>query len=222
MWPRERARLGSDAEGGEEGLLWDLHPPYLLHPTLAGFLALEELALAGDVPAVALGGHVLAVGAHRLAGDYPASHRCLHRHLELLAGYEFLEPLDQGSGARVRLLAVDDYGERVHRLPGDQDIYLDEVCRLVAHRLVVVGGVTPSAALEGVEEVGDDLRERQVVGELHPTSRDVLDALRDAAPLVAEAHHGAYVLLRRDDGRPYDGLPDLLERLGQVTGVRDL
>src|SRR3712207_1802677 len=157
-----------------------------------------------------------------LTGDDPASHRRLHRHLELLAGYEFLEPLDQGSSASVRLLAVDDNGERVHRLPGDQDIYLDEVCRLVALRFVVVRGVTPRAALEGVEEVGDDLRERQVVGELHPTSRDVLDAPRDATPLVAEAHYGADVLLRRDDGRPDDGLPNLLERLGQVARVRDL
>src|SRR3712207_4209048 len=134
----QREGVGSDAEGGEEGLLWDLHPPYLLHPALAGLLALEELALAGDVSAVAFGGHVLAVGPHRLAGDDPTSHRRLHRHLELLAGYEFLEALDQGPGASVRLLAVHDNGERVYRFPGDQHIYLDEVCRLVALRLVVV------------------------------------------------------------------------------------
>src|SRR5215213_10756852 len=100
MWPRER--VGSDAEGGEEGLLWDLHPPDLLHPTLAGFLALEELALAGDVPAVALGGHVLAVGAHRLAGDDPAPHRRLHGNLELLARYELSKPLDEGPTAPIR------------------------------------------------------------------------------------------------------------------------
>ena len=54
--PRSLATL----EHGQERLLRDLDPPDLLHALLPFLLLLEELALAGDVAAVALGGDVLA------------------------------------------------------------------------------------------------------------------------------------------------------------------
>src|SRR5579884_3796487 len=52
----------------QERLLRHLDASHLLHPLLALLLLLEQLALAGDVAAVALGRHVLAVGLDRLAG----------------------------------------------------------------------------------------------------------------------------------------------------------
>ena len=48
------------AEHGQEGLLRDVDVADLAHAALALLLLLEELALARDVAAVALGGHVLA------------------------------------------------------------------------------------------------------------------------------------------------------------------
>src|SRR5918993_1841205 len=88
-WQFSSARCSqcSDPQGGEERFLRYLHAPDLLHAAFALFLLFEELALAGDVPTVALRRHVLAVGAHRLAGNDPLPHRRLHRHLELLAWY---------------------------------------------------------------------------------------------------------------------------------------
>ncbi len=117
---------------------------------------------------------------------------------------------------------MDDDRERVHRLTGDQNLDLHEVGGLVALELVVERRVAAGPALQSVEEVRDDLRERQVVRQLHPPRRDVLHPHGDPAPLVAEAHHGAHVLLRADERRPHDGLPDLLEDIRQVAGVRDL
>src|SRR5947209_13472301 len=69
----------------QERLLGHLDPPDLLHPLLAPLLLLEQLALAGDVSAVALRGYVLAVGLDRLARDDPRSDRGLDRHVVLLA-----------------------------------------------------------------------------------------------------------------------------------------
>src|SRR5579875_3945717 len=69
--PKRPARLLLQPERLDEGLLRDLHPTDVLHPLLALFLLLEELALAGDVAAVALGQHVLALGLDRLPGDDP-------------------------------------------------------------------------------------------------------------------------------------------------------
>src|SRR3954464_15123043 len=76
---------------GDEGLLGHFHPPDHLHPLLALLLLLEQLALAGDVTAVALREDVLADRADRLAGDDPAADGRLDRYLELLPRNEFLQ-----------------------------------------------------------------------------------------------------------------------------------
>src|SRR2546422_864485 len=58
-----------EPQRGDERLLGDLDAADALHAPLALLLALEQLALAGDVTAVALGDDVLAPGLHRLARD---------------------------------------------------------------------------------------------------------------------------------------------------------
>src|SRR5690606_38285406 len=63
------ARALVHPQDGEEGLLGDLDGADALHPLLPFLLLLEELALARDVPAVALGEDVLAHGPDRLAAD---------------------------------------------------------------------------------------------------------------------------------------------------------
>src|SRR5918992_3103314 len=118
---------GSDAQRREEGLLRDLDAANLLHPALASLLFLEQLALPRDVATVALGGHVLAVGAHGLAGDDPLPHRRLHRDLELLARDELFKLLGERPAAEVRLVAVDYDREGVHRLARDENLDLHQV-----------------------------------------------------------------------------------------------
>src|SRR6185436_1964642 len=56
-------------QDGEERLLRNLHRADLLHAFLALFLFVEQLALARDVAAVALGDHVLAQRLDVLARD---------------------------------------------------------------------------------------------------------------------------------------------------------
>src|SRR4028119_62117 len=129
---RGKSRAVSDAQGGEEGLLRDLHAAYLLHAALALLLLLQELLFAADVATVALRGDVLAVGADRLAGDDPAPHGRLYRHLEVLARDELLELLHERPPAVVGLVAVDDDRERLDRVARDQDLDLDQVGGLVA------------------------------------------------------------------------------------------
>src|SRR5437868_5142148 len=54
----------------EERLLRDFDAADRLHPLLALLLLLQQLALAGNVAAVALRDHVLAHRPHRLRGDH--------------------------------------------------------------------------------------------------------------------------------------------------------
>src|SRR2546425_4998849 len=72
-------------EHREEGFLRDLHGPHLLHPLLPLLLLLEELAFARDVATIALGRHVLAERANRLARDHLGADRGLDHDLEQLA-----------------------------------------------------------------------------------------------------------------------------------------
>src|SRR2546426_536584 len=80
-------------EDREERFLRDLDRSHLLHPLLALALLLQELAFARDVAAVALGGHVLAQRADRLARDHLGPDGRLNHHLEQLSRDQVLQLL---------------------------------------------------------------------------------------------------------------------------------
>src|SRR6476620_694095 len=140
------------AECGHERLLGNLDAPALLHALLPLLLAVEELALARDVAAVALGDDVLALRLHRLAGDDAPADRSLDRHVEQLARDELAQLLRHAPPVVVRLVAMDDGRERVGRDPVQEDVDLREVRAVIASRLVVEAGVTLGARLDLVEE----------------------------------------------------------------------
>src|SRR5437879_1105120 len=57
----------------QKGLLGNIHFAHPLHPPFAFFLLFQQLALAGDVTAVALRQDVLADGSDGLAGNDPVA-----------------------------------------------------------------------------------------------------------------------------------------------------
>src|SRR5258708_8263430 len=75
-------RLRIHLQGGDKRFLRDVDLAELAHLLLAGFLLLEQLALAGGVAAVALGGDVLAQRPDRLPGDDLPPDRPLARDLQ--------------------------------------------------------------------------------------------------------------------------------------------
>src|SRR5205823_8226812 len=85
------SRLVADPEHREKSLLRDLDRSHHLHALLAFLLLLEELPLAGDVTAVALREHVLALRLHGLARDDLPADRGLDAHVEHLLRDEAAE-----------------------------------------------------------------------------------------------------------------------------------
>src|ERR1035437_143313 len=81
-----RVATSVKAEHRHEGLLGDLDIADALHPRFTRLLLLEELALARDVAAVALGDDVLAECRDRLACHALAADGGLGRDLEHLSG----------------------------------------------------------------------------------------------------------------------------------------
>ena len=78
-----------------KGFLGNIHLPNRLHPLLAFFLLLEELAFAGDVASVALGGHVFAHGTDALTSHNLAADGGLDGDLLHLNGNDILELCSQ-------------------------------------------------------------------------------------------------------------------------------
>src|SRR5713101_2952663 len=223
---RSFMRGRSALEHRQERFLRHLDLADLFHPLLAFLLLLEQLTLAGDVAAVTLGGDVLAHGLDRLAGDDPAADRGLDRDLVELAGDHRPQLLGEGLALLVGLLAVDDDGEGVHRVPVEQDVELDHVGGAELQEVVVEGGVTLGDGLEPVVEVHHDLAQREVELDVDPLAH-VLERLVLAPFLLGELVDLAHELGGHEDRAAYVGLLDALDlvgrgQLGRVLHVDDL
>src|SRR2546422_1079321 len=233
FWPANYGTIGPrfpeaitsfDLEESQERLLGEVHAPDLLHPFLAFFLFLQELALAGDVAAVALGQHVLAHGGDVLAGDDLAADGGLDRDLEELARDHLAQLLRQGPSLRGGTLAVHDERQSVHRLAVHQDVQLHEVRLPPAGVVVIQGRVAARQRLEPVVEVEHHLVERQVVGNQDAAGGDVLQLLLDAPLVLAERQDAADVLGGGQDESGDDRLVPAGDLLGgrQLRRVADL
>src|SRR5581483_6161672 len=180
------ARSLLDLEDRQERLLRDLDATDLLHAPLALFLRLEELPLAGDVAAVALGGHVLPHRLHGLARDHLGPDRGLDDDLEHLTGDELAHSGGELAAARVRAVAVHDQRQRVDDVAVDPDVELHEVARREVVQLVVERGVALRDRLQAIVEVDDDLVQRQLVDEHDAALAQVPDLALAAALVLAE------------------------------------
>src|SRR5713226_2623983 len=218
----------------EERFLRDLDRAHLLHPLFPLLLLLEQFALAGHVAAVALGRHVLAQRADRLAGDHLGADRGLDHDLEQLARDQFPQLLGDLLAPLVGLVPVDDDGKGVHGLAVQQHVELDELGRPVFEERIVERGVAARDGLELVIEVEDDVGERELPRELDARRIDVVHALVYATPLLPELHDRADVFCRRDDPRLHVRLLDadhrgavrhqagILDHVHRAVGLMDV
>src|SRR2546429_1370191 len=176
-------------EPREDRFLRDLHGAHLLHPLLSFLLLFEQLALARDVAAVALGGHVLAQRPDRLARDHLGPDRRLDHDLEQLPRDQLLQLFGELLAPLVRLVAVDDDGEGVHRVTVEEQVELHQARRPVFEKLVIERGVAARDGLQLVVEVEDDLGQRKVPAEVH--ARRVHDKLKtDRKSTRLNSSHG--------------------------------
>ncbi len=135
----------------------------------------------------------------------------------------FFELLRDLPGAAVGLLLMDDPGQGVHLFAVEQYVQLDEFGGTVAEDLIVQGGIASGAGLQRVEEVVDDLVERQLVVDVHTVFGKVLHVLEHTAALLTQVHDGADIVGRREDVGVGDGLLAEVDVCGVrvVAGVVD-
>ena len=110
-----------------EGALGDVDLADLFHFLFALFLLFPELALAGDVAAVAFGGDVFGDGADGFAGDDFAADGGLDGDFEELLRDDFFELGADGAPFGFGFGAVDEAGEGVDGLFVDADFEFDDV-----------------------------------------------------------------------------------------------
>ena len=194
-----------------------------LHPLLTFFLLLEELALAGDVAAVTLRGHVLAHGTDALTGNDLAADSGLDGDLIHLDGDDIFELGSQGTPTTFGLVPVHDAGEGIHGLSIDEHLQLDHAVRAVACWLVVEGTVAARDGFDLVVEVDEDLVERQDSRDHDAPGVDGVGALHDAALVHHDLHDVADILVRDHNKTFHDGFANLLDdaHVGEISGVVD-
>ena len=116
-----------------------------------------------------------------------------------------------------------DHRERVDRVAIDQHVEAHEIAAAVAEHLVVEPGIAARERLHLVEEVEDDLRERELPVDLHARGIEVAHPLVLAAPLGAERHDHADVITRDHDPRLHVRLFHVVDHPsgGHQRGVLD-
>src|SRR5262249_27539159 len=103
----------------------------------AGRLLGPELALAGDVAAVALGRHVFLDRGDGFPSDHPAADGGLDGNFKQVPVDLAAQLLDQVAATALGVGAVDDRGQGVHALAGDQDVQPHQVGGPVADEVVI-------------------------------------------------------------------------------------
>ncbi|SOY47098.1 hypothetical protein CBM2588_A130033 [Cupriavidus taiwanensis] len=218
--PCPRQLLVVDLQDGQEGLLRNLDGADLLHALLARLLLFQQLLLARDIAAVALGQHVLAQRLDVFAGDDVGADRGLDRHVVHLARNDLAHLGRDFAPAILRIGSVHDHRQRIDLVAVDQDIDLDHVGRAIFLELVVHRRVAARDRLQAVEEIEHDFRHRDFVGQLHLLAVVAHVDLR-AALLRAQRDHRADIFLRHvqvdGDDRLQDGV-DLarVRHLGRI------
>ena len=155
-------------EHGGKGLAGELDTAQLAHLLFALFLLFQQFLFAGDVAAIALGKHVLAHGLDGLAGNDLAADGCLHRDLEQVTRDVIPQLFADAASLGVGVVPEHDHGQCVHGVAVEQKVQLDQIALAVLLELVVIAGVAPAAALDGVKEVVHDLAQRQRVVQVYP------------------------------------------------------
>src|SRR6267154_1917326 len=184
------------------GYDWD---PIALHDEMkaAGLLRQSDAA-------VALGGDVLAEGAHSFAGDDLAADRGLDRNLEHVGRDQLFQLLHHGAAAAFGAGAMYQHGKRIDGLAVDQDLHLDQVGGLVVGEVVVERGVALRNRFEAIVEVEHHLVEGQVVFD-HGAAAHIGEFHLVAAAVLAQLEHAAEIFVGGQDGGADPGLVDFLD-----------
>src|SRR5664279_5565345 len=138
------------SEHGQEGFLRYLHGPDPLHALLALFLLFQQLPLARNVATVALGKYVFPHRRHGLPRDHIGADRSLDCDFEHLARDQAAQPMHQLPADGLGTIAMDNDGQRIHRLARHENVHLHQVRRPVTDLLVVHRRVALGASLEQV------------------------------------------------------------------------
>ena len=128
-----------------------------------------------------------------------AADGCLDGDFELLHGDHFDEFFADRASFAFGFGAVDEAGEGIDGLFIDADFELDDIADLVFFKFVIERAIAAGDRFEFVIEIGDDLVEREAVGEEEAFGIHRLGFVQLAALFHAKAHDGAEIFGRGHD-----------------------
>ncbi len=206
--------LSVEFEDGEEGLLGNLYPAYLLHTFFALLLLLEELALSGDIATIALGSDILADGFDSFARDHLSADSSLDGDIELLARDEFLELFTHPSAELHRVVGMSECGEGIYTLAIEEDIEFYEIGGSEIMDMIIERGVALRDRLQFVVEVDHNFAEGHIESDLHAVAGDIFLLDEFATLAKAEGHDRADELSGSDDSGADIWFLDMVDESG--------
>ncbi len=198
----------------QKRFLGDADLAHLLHAFLAFGLLGQKLAFAGDVAALALGGHVFADRRDGFTSDDPAADRRLDYHLEKMPVNFAAQLFDQLPATAFGRGAMHDRRQGIDPLAGDQYIEPHQVRGAKAQEVVVHRAVAMCHGLELVVEIVNNFSQRQLVNQDGAGRAQVLGANKGAPAFGGHLHQIADVFHREQKADPDDGFPEFLDLAG--------
>ncbi len=116
-----------------------------------------------------------------------------------MARDQLLQLLAHGAAAAFGARAVDDHGQRIHRIAIDQDRHLDEIAFLIILDVIIEAGIAAAHRFQPVVEIEHHFVERQLVDH-HGARAGIGEFDLAAAAVLAELQHRAQIFVGHEDG----------------------
>ena len=185
--------------------------PEFLHTLFACGLLLEKFLLTRHIAAIQFCGHVFAERTDIFTSNDVSSERGLYRNFEHVGWNLFGKRLADLTTARDGLVLMHHTGEGIDDFSIQQDVHLNNGALLIAVRFIVHRSVAMRDALEHIVEVNQDFVQRDDAGQDDACTVEAFRLLHEAAALHDDPHHVADAFARADDGRPDDGLFNVVD-----------
>ena len=116
---------------------------------------------------------------------------------------------------------MHDERQRIHRLLVDKNVHFDQCGGFVRLQLIVEGRIASGPAFQRVEEIVNNLVQRQLVLEHCPRLLDIVGGQIAASALLAQLHDRADVIGRDHNLGVHDRLLHALDLrgIGQIGGI---
>ena len=158
---------------------------------------------------------------HGCTGNNLAADRRLDRDFKQMSGNFLFQLFTHLSAAFHCGSSVHNEGQGIHRLSVYQNIQFYQIAFFIAQNAVVKGCIAAASGFQYIEEVVNDLIQRDVIGQHRSCGIQIFHTDIFPSALLAQLHDRTDVILGQHDLSLYDRLFHFFDtsRVGHIAGI---